>query len=281
MKELTNNSTLLFKSLGWKPQDFQLETWRAYATGKSGLLNAPTGSGKTYALLLAALEEALNHPQKSGLQLVWISPIRALTKEIELAAKRAIEGMSVPWTVGVRTGDTSNKERLAQKKQMPEMLITTPESLQLLLAQKQYPRVFKHLQCIVIDEWHELLGSKRGVQTELSLSRLRGLKPELKVWGISATIANLVEAKQVLLGNDFENKPNVTIRAKIEKEIEIITLIPDEVEKFPWAGHLGIRMLDKVIPLIENSSSTLLFTNTRSFAEVWYQKIIEAAPHLA
>ncbi|TNE81682.1 MAG: ligase-associated DNA damage response DEXH box helicase [Bacteroidetes bacterium] len=269
-----------FKQLGWKAQDFQKECWEAYAAGKSGLLNAPTGSGKTYALMLAAMMEA-NPDEAAGLKLLWLSPIRALTKELELAAQRAISGLQLNWTVGIRTGDTSEKEKRAQAQKLPDLLITTPESLHLMLARKEYAKQLKLLRCVVVDEWHELLGTKRGVLVELGLSRLKGLLPELKVWGISATIGNLPEAKQVLHGYAYSPEKVVTVRAQLKKEVEIITLFPDEIEKFPWAGHLGIRMLDKVLPLLDQSKSTLIFTNTRSFAEVWYQKLLEAAPHLA
>ncbi|MBI1223055.1 MAG: ligase-associated DNA damage response DEXH box helicase [Bacteroidetes bacterium] len=267
-----------FDSLGWKVQAFQKQAWEAYAAGKSGLVNAPTGSGKTYSLLLPVLLNEREVAPK-GLRLIWISPIRALTKEIALAAERAVSALSLDWTVGIRTGDTSQKERSAQKKQLPNILITTPESLHLILAQKNYPSLFGNLRCVVADEWHELLGSKRGVQVELALSRIKSLQKNLSIWGISATIGNLIEAKEVLLGS--ASADGVIIRSNSKKEIEIHTLIPDKVESFPWAGHLGIRMLEQVIPIIEKSRSTLIFTNTRSFAEVWYQKLLEAAPHLA
>jgi len=269
-----------FRRSSWKAQAFQKEAWKAYANGLSGLINAPTGSGKTYSLLLPALLESKGK-KISGLQLIWISPIRALTREIELAAKRAIDAMNLEWTVGIRTGDTSQKERAAQKKNMPNLLITTPESLHLMLAQKHYPSTFKQLKTIVVDEWHELLGSKRGVQVELGISRLQGLNPALKVWGISATIGNLIQAKEVLLGYGAASKNSIIIRADIHKDIVIQTLIPEKIETFPWAGHLGITMLEQVIPILEKSRSTLIFTNTRSFAEVWYQKLLDAAPHFA
>ncbi len=269
-----------FHKNSWHAQDFQKDAWKSYAAGESGLVNAPTGSGKTYSLLLPALMESKGKII-SGLQLIWISPIRALTKEIELSANRAIKALNVNWTVGVRTGDTSQKERAAQKMSMPNLLITTPESLHLLLAQKQYPKVFKELKTVVVDEWHELLGSKRGVQVELGISRLQGLNSGLRIWGISATIGNLIEAKEVLLGYGPASKKSRIIRANTTKDVEIHTLIPEEIETFPWAGHLGIRMLQQVIPILEKSQSTLIFTNTRSFAEVWYQKLLEAAPHFA
>ncbi len=267
-----------FQRLGWRPAAFQEEAWQAYGACKSGLVNAPTGSGKTYSLLLPALESC---PQPEGLSLLWITPIRALAKEIRQSAERAIEALDLPWTVGVRTGDTKSSERARQKKSMPHLLITTPESLHLLLASKGYPKLFKHLQAVVVDEWHELLGSKRAVLMELALSRLRGMHPPLRIWGISATIGNLEQAMAVLLGPAFAEGQPALIRARIPKRILVESVLPDTVETLPWAGHLGIRMLEKVLPHIRASESTLIFTNTRSQAEIWYQRILELAPDMA
>lgn len=269
-----------FKSNKWKVFPFQSESWEAYTDGYSGLVNAPTGSGKTYSLMIPAL---LNGKKKrgKGIQWIWITPIRALAKEIHQSAEKAIEGLGLEWTVGVRTGDTSTAERNKQKKAMPDLLITTPESLHLLLATKGYKDIFKYLQAIVVDEWHELMGSKRAVQTELGLSRLKFLNPDLRIWGISATIGNMDEAMDVLLGPNFPKERLKIIRADIHKEIEVVSILPDEVETLPWAGHLGIRLLKKVVPLINKSESTLLFTNTRSQAEIWYQRVLEVAPDLA
>lgn len=219
--------------------------------------------------------------KKSGLKFIWITPIRALAKEILQSAERAAEGMGLEISVGVRTGDTTTAQRQQQKKSMPDLLITTPESLHLLLATKAYPKTFRNLSCVVVDEWHELMGSKRAVLMELALSRLRGLYPGLRIWGISATIGNMDEARQVLLGPAFPDKRFELIRAEIRKEIEVVSVLPDKVETLPWAGHLGIRMLAKVIPVIDESLSCLIFTNTRSQAEIWYQRILEVAPHLA
>ena len=269
----------------WQAFDFQKESWKAYLQGKNGLVNAPTGSGKTYALGLAILAEYLENSNKreniQGIQAIWITPIRALAKEIESALNTACAELDVPWKVAKRTGDTSAKERAAQKKNLPQILITTPESLQLLLATKGYEKMFKNLKCIVNDEWHELLGSKRAVQMELAQSRLKNVCSNLKIWGISATIGNMDEAMQVLLGSQFDESNAVLIKANIEKKIQLETLLPDEVEKFPWAGHLGIKMLEKVVPLIRQSKSTLIFTNTRAQAEIWYQNLLDAEPSLA
>jgi ATP-dependent helicase Lhr and Lhr-like helicase len=272
-----------FYSQSWQPFDFQLQAWQAYASGFSGMVNAPTGSGKTYSLLIPILSESKNDtaPKSKGPRAIWITPIRALGKEIELSANRAVNGMQIKWRVGVRSGDTSTKERTKQKENPPEFLITTPESLHLLLSQKGYAEYFKNLKSIVIDEWHELIGSKRGVLMELALSRLKTVSLNLKVWGISATIGNMEQSLQVLLGSYFEKQNFKVIKADIEKKIEIISVFPDEVERMPWAGHLGIQLLEKVIPIINESKSTLIFTNTRSFAEIWYQKLLDKAPELS
>lgn len=218
---------------------------------------------------------------KKALKAIWITPIKALAREIYLAVQRAAEGMDLDWEVALRTGDTPTKERQRLRKSPPDLLITTPESLQLMLAQKHYPKFFSSLQAIVCDEWHELLGSKRGVQMELAISRLKGICPELRVWGISATIGNMEEAMEALLGSDYTTRQTVMIRSDIRKEIEIRSVLPDELEKLPWAGHLGANLIDKVIPIIKSSRSTLIFTNTRSFAEIWYQKLLAKAPELA
>ncbi len=274
-----------FSANGWKPFEFQLEAWSAYLEGKSGLVNAPTGSGKTYSLLIPILLEFLrdhpNKPKNTGLRAIWITPIRALSKEIEYAANRAIEGLELPWKVGVRSGDTSVAKRQRQRDRPPEFLVTTPESLHLLIASKGYAEYFSNLNAIIVDEWHELMGSKRGVQMELALSRLKKIAPRLKVWGISATIGNMEQAVEVLLGNYYKKNSSVIIRANIKKKIEITSIFPDEVERMPWSGHLGIQLLSKVIPIVKESKSTLIFTNTRSFAEIWYQKMLDVAPELS
>ena len=270
-----------FEQQDWQPFQFQLDAWQSVWDGNSGIVNAPTGSGKTYSMLIPILLD--NHKKGShrikhiGPRAIWITPIRALAKEIEYSAKRAIEGLNLNWRVGVRSGDTSTRERTKQKESPPDFLITTPESLHVLLSQKGYAGYFAGLETIVSDEWHELIGSKRGVLMELALSRLKTINPVLKIWGISATIGNMEQSLQVLLGNYYDSKPYEIIKADLEKKVEVVSIFPDEVEMLPWSGHLGIRLLDKVIPIIKESKTTLLFTNTRSFAEIWYQKILDIA----
>lgn len=276
-----------FRQRGWRAFPFQLEAWRAYLDGYHGMINAPTGSGKTYALLLPILLEFIREfPEagertNSGLRAVWITPIRALTREIQASAQRAIDELGLQWEVGIRSGDTATSDRQKQKRRPPEILITTPESLHLLLASKGYDKFFQDLKCVVTDEWHELMGSKRGVQMELALSRLKTICPALKVWGISATIGNMDESLSVLMGNSLNSSRVKVIRADIPKAIEVVSVLPDEIERFPWSGHLGLKMIEKVLPIIDSSQSTLIFTNTRAQCEIWYQNLLEVQPDLA
>jgi ATP-dependent helicase Lhr and Lhr-like helicase len=278
------------------PFQFQKETWQHIIDKKSGLVNAPTGCGKTFSVFLGALIDFINdHPKnyksisRKSLQLLWITPLRALATDIGRAMEEVIYELGMNWKIGIRNGDTSVTERQKQKSQMPEVLIITPESLHLLLAQKNYPEIFKSLKIIAVDEWHELLGSKRGVQVELAISRLIRIhdNSQLSVWGISATIGNLQQAKEVLLSPiaSLHQKGTFafgeTVTAQINKPIQIESIFPDEIEKFPWAGHLGIKLVDKVIPIIMQSTSTLIFINTRGMSEMWYQALLTACPELA
>ena len=292
---------------GRQPFAFQEETWQHVIDGSSGLVNAPTGCGKTFSVFLGALIDFINQYPKdfrtrggNGLQLLWISPLRALAKDIGRAMEEVIRELDMRWQVGIRNGDTEMSERQKQKRRMPEVLIITPESLHLLLAQKGYPEVFRSLKIIAVDEWHELLGSKRGVQVELALSRIMGVKArQCSIIGISATIGNLQQAKEVLLASlggggvsgleeegpganePMKREKGFIVRAKINKNIQVESILPDEIEKYPWSGHLGLRLIHKVIPILEQSRTTLIFINTRGMSETWYQSLLTASPDLA
>ena len=327
-----------------KPFAFQQQTWESIINHQSGLVNAPTGFGKTYSVFLGAIIQFINNnptdfltKKNNGLQLLWITPLRALAKDIERAMLEVIEELGMEWKIGSRNGDTPTAERAKQKRQLPEVLIITPESLQLFLAQKKYPETFKNLQIIAVDEWHELLGSKRGVQVELSVARvvnvrrkelgirneelgigkeelgmmndelgigndelgmsevsnknkkLQKLKPSpipnyklltpISVWGISATIGNLDEAKDVLMSS--LKTDGIIIKADVQKKFEIESIIPEEIEKYPWAGHLGIKLADRILPILEENKTTLVFINTRGMSEMWYQTLLTVGPELA
>ena len=365
-----------------QPFLFQQQTWEHIQAGNSGLVNAPTGYGKTFSVFLGAIIQYINqHPEdyqtkkNNGLQLLWITPLRALAKDIARAMNEVVTGLGMQWQIGMRNGDTPTAERARQKRHMPEVLITTPESLHLLLAQKDYPNTFKNLKIIAVDEWHELLGSKRGVQVELAISRLVGLHKKslvnseksigddetekgeepkvlserakvkgegygvkgerskvkgeeqkilgerskvkgeeqkvlgerakvksekmkvtpivrsgvksgpatsqltLSIWGISATIGNLEEAKDVLLSTVKQG--GIIIKAIHNKKFIIESVIPEEIEKFPWAGHLGIKLANRVLPIINGHTTTLIFINTRGMSERWYQELLTVAPELS
>ena len=278
-------------SKGLQPFAFQEEAWQHIAVGESGLVNAPTGCGKTYSVFLGSLIRFINqHPDnwqtksKNGLQLIWITPLRALAKDIGRAMEEVITELGMNWSVGIRNGDTTTSERAKQKRQLPEVLIITPESLHLFLASKGYADAFKTVQVIAIDEWHELMGSKRGVQVELAISRIVNSQLAISnskpmIWGISATIGNLEEAKKVLLAP--LNEEGVIVKANMKKQIVIESVLPDEMENYPWAGHLGLKLIHKVIPIIEQSTTTLIFINTRGMSERWYQELLNHAPQLA
>ncbi|MBA3649130.1 MAG: ligase-associated DNA damage response DEXH box helicase [Chitinophagales bacterium] len=277
--ELTIESWFQFKN--WAPFPFQYECWDKYAEGYSGLLNAPTGSGKTLALWMPALIDWMQHEKKpKGLQFLWITPLKALAKDIYQNVQQVSKDLNISWKVELRTGDVSAAKKKKQLEKLPEALIITPESLHVLLSLGNSEKIFSSLSAIIVDEWHELFGSKRGVLVELALSRIKAIKPHLKIWGISATIGNLQQSLEVLLGNDFKGKKTIVV-ADLHKKICIHSVIPDEIERFPWAGHLGIKLIPNILPIVEKSKSTLLFTNTRGQAEIWYQKLLEFDPDLA
>jgi len=265
-----------FERQGWTPLPFQRLCWQAYLVGESGLIQVPTGSGKTYAAVMGPIAEILAEPSP-GLRLLYLTPLRALSRDLALAIQQPIAAMGWPLRVGIRNGDTSSYERGKQLRSPPEILITTPESLSLLLANPKAPALFAGLRAVVIDEWHELMGSKRGSQTELCLSWLRSQRPGLRTWAISATIGNLDEAAHSALGAGSEPR---LITAPIARATEIRSLLPESIDGFPWAGHLGLRRYEDLVAALEPGVSTLLFTNTRNQAERWHQCLRYACPEM-
>ena len=299
-----------FNARDWKAFKFQKDVWKAIAAGESGLLHATTGAGKTYAVWLGALlafggfvqsgrsrtaikKRATGDVAKTPpppLTVLWVTPMRALAADTLRGLHQPLEFLRQPvidedgvihppppaagWTAGARSGDTAASERSAQNKRLPTVLVTTPESLSLLLARADAREVLGQVRLVVVDEWHELLGNKRGVQVQLALARLRRWSPALSVWGMSATLGNLAEAMHTLLGHGN----GTLVRGAVPKKLVIDTLLPRNAERFPWGGHLGLTMLPQVVEEIDKSSTTLVFTNTRAQSEIWYQALIQARP---
>ncbi len=281
-----------FRSRGWQPFDFQRDTWNAYLEGRSGLIHAPTGIGKTYAAWFGPLIEWLaqakvRSPESASpdeafkqdvppLEVLWITPLRALATDIHAALDEVAKDLDLPWSVQCRTGDTSASVKNRQKKELPTVLITTPESLNLLISYAGARKRFGNTRLVVVDEWHELLGSKRGTLVELALARLRTWNLQIRIWGLSATLGNTTTAMQVLLGSFSHN--GCLVQGIQPKSVVVESVIPPHVERFPWAGHLGLKLLPQVLEKMASAASTLVFTNTRSQTEIWYQAILEARP---
>jgi len=311
-----------FASRGWTPFAFQREVWDAYCAGQSGLVHAATGTGKTLAVWFGPLIEWRDErqafrttPNASGpprkprrdrspaLRVLWITPLRALAADTEQALREPLRDLDIPWSLESRTGDTPAAVRARQRRRLPTALITTPESLSLLLARDDARAIFGDLRLVVVDEWHELMGTKRGVQVELALARLRFHQPALRTWGLSATIGNIADATQALLGvrcepldrDDCDSSPARALRARSArndsqarivrgvdpKDVIIDALIPPVIERFPWAGHLGTQMVPQVVAAIEEGDTAIVFTNTRSQTEIWFQAILAARPDWA
>jgi ATP-dependent Lhr-like helicase len=270
-----------FQDRRWKPFEFQIAVWRAYLKGRSGLIHSATGTGKTYAAYLGALCAAIRAPDtERGLRVLWITPLRALAADTLDALALPLQELGLAWNVETRTGDTSSATRARQSRMLPEVLVTTPESLSIMMSRPDWAAAFRSLRLVVVDEWHELMGSKRGVQTELALARLRTIQPGLQAWGVSATLGNLQEAMSALLGVERAGE-GVLVEGNVDKRVVVEGLVPANISRFPWAGHLGSQMLQPVLHAIAEGGTCLLFTNTRSFAEIWYRNILDAKPEWA
>ncbi len=291
MKRVLSPAERWFAARGWQPFAFQRDVWAAMASGQSGLLHASTGSGKTFAVWFGAVARAAALGAQAPaarkastvatlaplLGIVWLTPMRALAADTVRAIRNPTAELGLGWTIGARTGDTPAAERARQDRRMPTALVTTPESLTLMLTRERASDELSTLHTVIVDEWHELMGSKRGVQVQLALARLRRWNPGLVVWGLSATLGNLEDAMRVLLGNDMGSM----VRGRVDKELVVDTLLPANPGRFSWGGHLGKQMQQPVVDELERSSTTLVFVNMRSQAEAWYQLILERKPEWA
>ena len=274
MSNLSNNIYMskiksFFYKNDWDPLPYQIESWEAYLNGKNGIIQVPTGCGKTYAALMGPLSKLEESIENNSINILVITPLKALSRDIKHSINLAAKHFNEKIKVEIRNGDTTPYEKKKQILKPPNVLITTPESLSLLLSSKESNKIFSKLSSVVIDEWHELMGSKRGNQCELSLSWLRGNRSNLQIWAMSATIGNIEEAARAIVGVKGENPKIIT--TTIKKELEIFSVLPEEISTFPWSGHLGIRSNSRLLKILDKNKSTLLFTNTRNQSERWYQ----------
>ncbi|PKH76799.1 DNA ligase-associated DEXH box helicase, partial [Stenotrophomonas sp. Betaine-02u-21] len=272
-----------FAERGWRPLPFQRTMWRHYLAGQSGLLHTPTGSGKTLAMfggpLLQALVDPLPVPARRSavrpLQVLWVTPLRALATDTARALQAPLKAIGLDWQVGLRSGDASSRDKRLAREGRLDVLVTTPESLALLLSYQDTLARMRQLRCVVVDEWHELLGSKRGVLLQLNLALLRDTAPAMQLWGLSATLGNLPQAREVLL----PDRPDaVTVEGARPRPVRVRSLLPEPGERFPWAGHLGLGQLPRVLQALMGARSSLLFTNTRAQAELWHQALAAVWP---
>lgn len=264
-----------FDRCGWKPSALQRDAWRAWLDGASGLVHAATGTGKTLAAVGGPVVSALLDPKHDGLALLWVTPLRALARDTAANLQRPFDELGIPWRVETRMGDTPSSRKSRQRKRMPQTLVTTPESLSVLLSYPEGRTLLSGLRGIVVDEWHELIGTKRGTQTELGLARLRRWNPGVPVWGLSATLGNPAEALDVLAGPDADRR---LLRGPEGLPPEVVTLLPERLDRFPWSGHIGLGLLPQVLERLEPPGTALLFTNTRALAERWHEAIVSARP---
>ncbi|WP_146537575.1 ligase-associated DNA damage response DEXH box helicase [Rubripirellula reticaptiva] len=278
-----------FSSIGWKPFPFQRSVWRAYLDGNSGLVHSATGTGKTLAVwmgpILKWLEEnpdpsKWNPKRPPACRVLWITPLRALAGDTEASLRAPIDGLGLPWQLESRTGDSKQSAKTRQLKKLPTALVTTPESLSLMLTHEKLLDQLANVESVIVDEWHELLGTKRGIQTELALARLRKLNPNLRTWGVSATLGNLPEAMESLVGVEPVG-PTCIVEGYKKKRLKLESIVPAMIERFPWSGHIGTKMVPQVVERLEQVNSALIFANTRSQTEIWYQHLLKHRPDWA
>ena len=257
-----------FAARGWSPHPHQLAMIEAARTGESCLLIAPTGAGKTLAGFLPALVELEAGGAGQGLHTLYVSPLKALTTDIARNLEIPVREMDLAVAIESRTGDTPANRRQRQRTRPPDILLTTPESLALLLSYPDAARYFAGLRTVVVDEVHALAPTKRGELLSLGLARLVGLAPQARVVGLSATVN---EPEEVLAWLAAGGRPARLIRGAPGPEPEVSILLPEA--RMPWAGHLALYALPDLYQAIRTARTTLVFVNTRMQAELVFREL--------
>ncbi|MGN6284549.1 MAG: ligase-associated DNA damage response DEXH box helicase [Afipia sp.] len=271
-----------FAARGWAPRAHQLELLRRAQDGRSTLLIAPTGAGKTLAGFLPTLVELSAPRAKSanrqvvekarGLHTLYISPLKALAVDIARNLERPVADMNLPIRVETRTGDTPASRRQRQRRYPPDIMLTTPEQLALLLSSDDAPYMFSSLKRIVLDELHALVTSKRGDLLSLGLARLWQLAPQVTTTGLSATVAEPDDLRRYLVpqrAGTVEMADLVIADAGATPIVEML----DTRERLPWAGHMARHALGEIYDLIKRNKTSLIFVNTRAQAEMLFQDL--------
>ncbi|HET9459453.1 MAG TPA: ligase-associated DNA damage response DEXH box helicase [Sphingomicrobium sp.] len=258
-----------FDSRGWRPRAHQLAMLEAARAGRDALLVAATGSGKTLAGFLPAICDLIENPAE-GLHTLYVSPLKALGVDVQRNLLGPIGEMGLPIRVETRSGDTPSDRKARQRVRPPQILLTTPESLSLLLSYPDSAALFAGLRAIVVDELHAFAREKRGDLLALSIARLQSLAPGLRRVGLSATISD-PDAYRAWLGRDADPSRVELVTGEPGAEPELSILIPES--KIPWGGHSGRHAAREVMALIERHKMTLVFCNTRSLAELIFQDL--------
>ncbi|HEX8363967.1 MAG TPA: ligase-associated DNA damage response DEXH box helicase [Allosphingosinicella sp.] len=259
-----------FAAKGWAPRRHQLDMLAVARAGRSALLVAATGAGKTLAGFLPSLTELIAEPTE-GLHTLYVSPLKALAVDVQRNLLTPIEEMGLPIRVETRTGDTPSDRRVRQRLRPPQMLLTTPESLSLLLSHEDSILLFAGLSTIVVDEIHAFAPGKRGDLLNLAMARLQRLAPGLRRVGLSATVSD-PEAYQGWLAPHGDAEAVDLVLGEPGAEADIRIMLPED-EKVPWAGHSGRWAAEQVMREIERHKTTLVFCNTRSLCELIFQDL--------
>ena len=261
-----------FTARGWSPRAHQLAVLDHAMAGDSTLLISPTGGGKTLAGFLPSLVELSEAHERNGIHTLYISPLKALAVDIARNLEAPVREMALPITIETRTGDTPHSKRKRQREHPPDILITTPEQVSLLIADAGAAHMLRHLKSIILDELHSLVTSKRGVLLSLALSRVQSVAPMARRIGLSATVADPEALQSWLAPTGHGPVPLVMGNAGAQPVIRILK----SAEHVPWSGHSSRYAIEEVYDEIRRAKMTLIFVNTRSQAEMTFQGLWEA-----
>jgi len=260
-----------FAARGWRPHAHQLAMLEAARAGQSALLIAPTGGGKTLAGFLPSLVDLISgDAPEDGLHTLYISPLKALAVDIHRNLEVPIAEMALPIRAETRTGDTPQSKRQRQRKKPPHMLMTTPESLALLLSYEDAPEIFASLQCVILDELHAIEDNKRGDLLALGLSRLQALAPHVRRVGLSATVADPDRLRRWL--STTANADDVELVLGVDGAEPDVAVL-ETGARLPWSGHMGAHAVPEIYDLLKDGGTTLVFVNTRAQAEIVFQEL--------